>query len=483
MKKIFVLLILILLNINIVLAERNDKNYSIRFNGTKFNLLYSVKNKDFGGYLNEYYKKGDTYNIWSELVAVHHFPNAYSPIDRIRDFKAYLGSMHVPSSLTFDDKKNTAMIDFIMISDHTMPVVIEFNVFKYEKSKKCGSIAIQYARRYTATTTLQIESIKKAIEKNRKNLISKVKKLEIPELITKDIDKCISAADVVEKPKSEKIEEEISSKETPDEISNQNKQEITEASAEESKKEESTTKEAADEEKINKEIAEENKNTAQTFENNVYAKEEKVTAEKQETNDIAADNTQEKGLASVPTNKNNSTEIKQEEPGAVKEKTNQTKLQSNIIAPVPVQDKNNNVKNTRHKKNKSDSYEIANDKNDYIAEPRTKKELKKEIKAKKQKQKDNAKQAKIQAKADKKAAKLDKKNAKKQAKIDKKQAKLNKKQAKKAEKQANKPYTISNNNSDLIAKPRTKKELKKHNKQMQKKAKERAKQAKKKLNS
>ena len=188
MKKIFVLLILILLNINIVLAERNDKNYSIRFNGTKFNLLYSVKNKDFGGYLNEYYKKGDTYNIWSELVAVHHFPNAYSPIDRIRDFKAYLGSMHVPSSLTFDDKKNTAMIDFIMISDHTMPVVIEFNVFKYEKSKKCGSIAIQYARRYTATTTLQIESIKKDIEKNRKNLISKVKKLEIPELITKDID-------------------------------------------------------------------------------------------------------------------------------------------------------------------------------------------------------------------------------------------------------------------------------------------------------
>ena len=479
MKKIFVLLILILLNINIVLAERNDKNYSIRFNGTKFNLLYSVKNKDFGGYLNEYYKKGDTYNIWSELVAVHHFPNAYSPIDRIRDFKAYLGSMHVPSSLTFDDKKNTAMIDFIMISDHTMPVVIEFNVFKYEKSKKCGSIAIQYARRYTATTTLQIESIKKDIEKNRKNLISKVKKLEIPELITKDIDKCISAADVVEKPKSEKIEEEISSKETPDEISNQNKQEITEESAEESAeesiKEESTTKEAADEEKINKEIAEENKNTAQTFENNVYDKEEKVTAEKQETNDIAADNTQEKGLASVPTNKNNSTEIKQEEP-AVKEEINQTKLQNNIIAPVPVQDKNNNVKNTRHKKNKSDSYEIANDKNDYIAEPRTKKELKKEIKAKKQKQKDNAKQAKIQAKADKKAAKLDKKNAKKQAK-------LNKKQAKKAEKQANKPYTISNNNSDLIAKPRTKKELKKHNKQMQKKAKERAKQAKKKLNS
>ena len=102
MKKIFVLLLLLILNVSMVYAE---KDYSVHFNGKKFNLLYSIKNKDFGGYLNEYYKKGETYNIWSEMVAVHHFPNAYSPIDRIKDFKDYLGSMHVPSSLTFDDKK------------------------------------------------------------------------------------------------------------------------------------------------------------------------------------------------------------------------------------------------------------------------------------------------------------------------------------------------------------------------------------------
>ena len=147
MKKILVLFLIMVFNVQLIYATSKDKDYTLNFNGSKYHLLYSVKSKDFGGYLNEYYKKGETYNIRSELVAVHHFPNAYSPIDRIKDFKDYLGSMNVPSSLTFDDKRNTAMIDFIMLTEHKLPIVVEFNIFKYEKSKKCGSIAVQYVKR------------------------------------------------------------------------------------------------------------------------------------------------------------------------------------------------------------------------------------------------------------------------------------------------------------------------------------------------
>ena len=132
MKKILFVLVLLFYS-QAAFCMSSDKNYSLHFNGKKYNLLYSVKNKDFGGYLNEYYKQGETYNIWTEMVAVHHFPNAYSPIDRIRDFKDYLSAMQVPSSLTFDDKRNSAMIDFVIITSHKMPVVLEFNIFKYEK--------------------------------------------------------------------------------------------------------------------------------------------------------------------------------------------------------------------------------------------------------------------------------------------------------------------------------------------------------------
>lgn len=430
MKKIFVLLILIFLSINTVYAEKHDKDYSVRFNGNKFNLLYSVKNKDFGGYLNEYYKKGDTYNIWSELIAVHHFPNAYSPIDRIKDFKDYLGSMHVPSSLTFDDKKNTAMIDFIMISDHSMPIVIEFNIFKYEKSKKCGSIAIQYARRYTATTTMQIESIKKDIEKNRNKLIQKVKHFEIPEVITKDIDKCISAAEVSEENKPQiKVENVVT-----DEVA-ENKTDDTSLTPGEEQNENAVSDEKPTEEEIKDEVTQE-----------VSGNEEGV---KEEQENIETNTTEENPVSEV--GKNSEESIIEE------------------VTPIP----DYSTTNTKKTK-KNDNYEVINTKDEYIAVPRTKKELKEEIKAKRQLQKEKKIQLKQQAKEDKKQAKIDKKAAKQQEKT-------SRKETKEAEKSAKKSYTVQNNNSDLIAKPRTKKELKENNKKLRKEAKERVKQAKKNL--
>ena len=108
MKKILVLLFAFSLSVSVAISK--EKDYSIHFNGEKFDLLYSVKDKEFGGYLNEYYKHGETYNIWSEMVAIHHFPNAYSPIDQIKTFREYLGSLNCPSAITFDDKKMSALL-------------------------------------------------------------------------------------------------------------------------------------------------------------------------------------------------------------------------------------------------------------------------------------------------------------------------------------------------------------------------------------
>ena len=449
MKKIFVLIILVMLNINVVFAGKTDKDYSINFNGNKFHLLYSVKNKDFGGYLNEYYKKGDTYNIWTELVAVHHFPNAYSPIDRIKDFKDYLGSMRIPSSLTFDDKNNTAMIDFIMISDHSMPVVVEFNIFKYEKSKKCGSVAIQYAKRYTATTTMQIEAIKKDIEHNRKKLIKKVKNLNIPEVITKDIDKCISAADLIEENKPKTTEEVIVTEENANEegleekqtetvSENNNVSAMNEENSAEKIPEEVNSNEPAEKEDV-QEIIAEPETTAVTDES------------KEDKNDTKINHT----AANEKSDNTVAEENKLNEPKS--EEAADNKQEVIKAAPIPSEEDNDNTIRVSNKRNKKDNYEIINDKDEYYAVPRTKKEIKAEIKKKQQIQKAKAV------------------NAKKQAKYEKKLEKINAKKAKTT-------YTVSNNNSDLIAKPRTEKEIKQYNKQLRKKAKERVKEAKKNLN-
>ena len=438
MKKIVLLFFIFALSLTSVNAK-GSKDYTVKFNGTKYHLLYSVKNKDFGGYLNEYYKKGETYNIWTELVAVHHFPNAYSPIDRIREFKDYLGSMGVPSSLTFDDKKNTAMIDFIMISEKQMPIVLEFNVFKYQKSKKCGTVGIQYAKRYAATTTMQIEEIKKEFEQDRKKVIAKVKKFKVPEVITTDIDKCMSASDIIEQNKQEELAEE-KEKQVIAEEKNDAVPEVAEVNSAKEEQEKIAEEASSDENVIeieDQESTEEAKNTDTT-------KETKDIEESNETEDVELVN---EDITKAPT------------PDIAESK-------NDIEEPS---DEEKNVKNV--------SYLYVNSKDKYIATPRTKKELKREVKQKKKAQKEAIKQKKKQAKLDKIYAKKEKmqtiKQQKKQAKLDKINAKKAKKEAKKAEKEAKKTYQIVNSNSDLIAKPRTKKEIKENNKRLKKEAKKR----------
>ena len=189
MKKFLSFILFLSLSI-ISTSAKDSENYYINFDGERYNLLYSVKNKDFGGYLNEYYKNGETYHNWSEMVAIHHFPNVYSPIDQVKWFKDFLNKKNCLSELTFDDKNNAAMIDFVMINDKRLPVVSEFNVFKYQRSEKNGSVAIQYVKRYTTTTARELEAAKKDFAKNRKKTIKEVKSYKIPDLITIEIDKC-----------------------------------------------------------------------------------------------------------------------------------------------------------------------------------------------------------------------------------------------------------------------------------------------------
>ena len=91
MKKFLILVLLFIINITACYAASN-KLYSINYNGYKYFLLYASKDNEHGGFINEYFRAGQTYHNWSEMVAVHHFPNAYSPIDQIKSFKEYLDS-------------------------------------------------------------------------------------------------------------------------------------------------------------------------------------------------------------------------------------------------------------------------------------------------------------------------------------------------------------------------------------------------------
>ena len=185
MRKFFIVLFAILFAVNSGFCA---DEHCLKFNGTEYILKYSVKDKDNNGYLNEYFKEGESYTNWSEMVAVHHFPNIYSPIDQLKAFRDYLNIINCPNYLEYNEEKNTGLIDFIMMDGRRLPIILEFNIFKYQKSSECGTIAVQYVKRYLIANSLQVKDVKKELEKSRKKYLKKVDKFEIPLIVEENID-------------------------------------------------------------------------------------------------------------------------------------------------------------------------------------------------------------------------------------------------------------------------------------------------------
>lgn len=190
MKRIVILFIIIFIGVSAVFAKTQKSEMpSIKFNGGKYSLLYSAKNPQTGAYMNEYYKPNEGYTSWNELIGVHYFPDAYSPIDQAKSFRAYLSEARCPSAIDVNENENTAVLDFMLMDTNKLPIILEFNIFKYEKSPVCGTIALQYAKRYRINNSLEIDSVKKSFKKSRDNYIKQVKKTHIPVLVTVDVDK------------------------------------------------------------------------------------------------------------------------------------------------------------------------------------------------------------------------------------------------------------------------------------------------------
>lgn len=192
MKKILTLIVSALfLSCGYVCAKQDKKVImpAINFGGNKYSLYYSAKIAETGGYINEYYKPNQTYAGWNELIGVHHYPTAFYPIDHARAFKDFLNASGGQAFLEIYDEDNMAILYFTVVSDKRLPIVLEFNVFKYQKSPICGTVALQYAKRYLLNNGLEVDGLKRDFANNALKYIKRIEKLEIPDIVTVEIEK------------------------------------------------------------------------------------------------------------------------------------------------------------------------------------------------------------------------------------------------------------------------------------------------------
>ncbi len=187
MMRIFLVLILLVLIVNTANAQDED---FIRYNGKKYFLTYSGKSFEHNGYYNQYFKSGEDFDSWTEMIAIQHFPNVYSPIDLAYTYREFLVQYNCPSALWVDKDKNIGVLDFMLINDNEskkMPIILEFNVFRYSKSPMCGSVSVQYAKKCNIEDAKKAEIVKKKLGKYRLKAINEIKLTKIPDIVNKDI--------------------------------------------------------------------------------------------------------------------------------------------------------------------------------------------------------------------------------------------------------------------------------------------------------
>lgn len=257
MKKILTLVVLALfLSCGFAFAKQDNKVTMpvVKFNGSKYSLYYSAKSTETGGFINEYYKPNQTYTSWDELIGVHHYPTAFYPIEHARDFKDFLNNSGGKAFLEVYDEENTAILYFIVISDKRLPIILEFNVFKYQKSPICGTVALQYAKRYLLNNGLEVDDVKKDFAKSAVKYVKQVEKLDIPDIVTFEIEKGqyvhLEDLETLKSQKEEKVKSKKETEEKPKKVKNKkNKTAETEIKGNETEKVSETEPEIKKEEK------------------------------------------------------------------------------------------------------------------------------------------------------------------------------------------------------------------------------------------
>ncbi len=190
-KSIFSVIFVLILTATMAIAAN-----TVNFNGNVYNLSFSAKGAG-GGFYNEYNKKGQSVKDWNELVVVHQFPNAKSPLVEAKKVASVVTAIYAkqskkaPVAVSYNDKKDEAIVDFILpVPDEKNQSLkcLEFNVFKYQKAKNGkGLVAFQYAKRFYPNELKQEKVFQEDLVKTRKTILPAMAEVVVPSVVERVI--------------------------------------------------------------------------------------------------------------------------------------------------------------------------------------------------------------------------------------------------------------------------------------------------------
>ena len=183
MKKILIVFLLFLsmhfINKNIYAA--NTVN-NFLFDCEKYNLVFSSKDPNTKGYINEYLRQQDNLTKWSKMISLYNYPALKDPISTASNFETYYKKTYPNSAIDVekDKNKNEAYVAFII----TDGKIIEFNYWRYLINKKYKGVICHLF--YYRSKDNNMKKFDKEVGSNCQRWIKLFKAFDPPDLYQQD---------------------------------------------------------------------------------------------------------------------------------------------------------------------------------------------------------------------------------------------------------------------------------------------------------
>ncbi len=188
MKKIVITLFICILAIGSVFAKTNSSK-TIKFDNQIFTLKFSDYSKATKSYINEYYKGNENGDKWTDLIGIYHIKNYSKPFNYAKDLAAGASKQSpLDAQVMYNEKENTAIVNFILVGDTGKYKYLEQNIFKIEKVKgQSGVIAIQFAHKYPLNNKEEADKFKEQLPDKQAKWLMEIDKLSIPNIVERNI--------------------------------------------------------------------------------------------------------------------------------------------------------------------------------------------------------------------------------------------------------------------------------------------------------
>lgn len=188
MKKILTVLLITILTVGAALAVTTSSK-TIKFDNQIFTLKFSDYSNATKSYINEYYKGNENGDKWTDLIGIYHIKNYSKPFNYAKDLAAGASKQSpLDAQVMYNEKENTAIVNFILVGDTGKSKYLEQNIFKIEKIKnKSGVMAIQFAHKYPLNSKEDAEKFKEQLPGKQAKWLMEIDKLSIPDIVERNI--------------------------------------------------------------------------------------------------------------------------------------------------------------------------------------------------------------------------------------------------------------------------------------------------------